>query len=228
MFSYNIIVNYYKSFLQGGSEKEGFQDISKIKFIIFINYFINLISYNPLVRFSTIYIANNVFLNYNNKALLYDNIIVQKRAKYAPDFQYNIGLYNILSVLILSNYFDQIRQFLNNKLRIFIFSNLITLNNPVTLYSLLNLSAKEILVNPNLESLAVLISQLNSKDINLIKNIANMFSYYLSAKDNSVKGNLIQSCVKFSKQVMFWTFKSGADILIYVNENAGQLGRNKP
>lgn len=227
-FSHNIIANHHKSLLWGGGEKEGPRDIGKMKFTVFGNHFVNSMSRNPLVRFGTVYIANNVFSNYNNQEPLYDNTTVQKRAEYAPDFQYNVGLYNMSSVLMSGNYFDQTGQFPDDESRIFTFSNLATPDNPATLCSPPDLSAEEIAANPGLESLAAPASQLNGKDVNLMENVADKFSYYLTTKTDSVEGGLVQSCAKFGEQAMPRSFESGADVLTYVNENAGQLGRNKP
>lgn len=229
-FSHNIIANHHKSLLWGGGEKEGPRDIGKMKFTVFGNHFVNSMSRNPLVRFGTVYIANNVFSNYNNKAPLYNSntTAVEKRAEYTPDFQYDVGLYNMSSVLMSGNYFDQTGQFPDDESRIFTFSDLATPDNPATLCSPPDLSADEIAEYPGLKSLTSPASQLNGKDVNLMENVAETFSYYLTAKEDSVEGGLVQSCAKFGEQAMPRTFESGADVLTYVNENAGQLGRNKP
>lgn len=229
-FSHNIIANHHKSLLWGGGEKEGPRDIGKMKFTVFGNHFVNSMSRNPLVRFGTVYIANNVFSNYNNKAPLYINTTTaaQKRAEYAPDFQYNVGLYNMSSVLMSGNYFDQTGQFPDDESRVFTFSNLATPENPATLCSPPDLPAEEIAALPGLEGLAAPASQLNGRDVNLAQNVADKFSYYLTTKTDSVEGGLVQSCAKFGGQAMPRSFESGADVLSYVSENAGQLGRNKP
>lgn len=229
-FSHNIIANHHKSLLWGGGEKEGPRDIGKMKFTVFGNHFVNSMSRNPLVRFGTVYIANNVFSNYNNQKPLYSNTTTtaQKRAEYTPDFQYNVGLYNMSSVLMSGNYFDQTGQFPDDETRIFTFSNLATPDKPATLCSPPDLSADEIAGNPGLKGLAAPPSQLNGKDVNLMENVADKFAYYLTSKDDSVEGGLVQSCAKFGEQAMPRSFESGTDVLTYVNENAGQVGRNKP
>ncbi|KAG8165569.1 hypothetical protein KVR01_004121 [Diaporthe batatas] len=238
-FSHNIIANHHKSLLWGGGEKEGPRDIGRMRFTVFGNHFVNSMSRNPLVRFGTVYIANNVFSNYNNRSPLYnDNSNTtaalaaaapsQGRAEYAPDFQYNVGLYNMSSVLMSGNYFDQTGQFPDDETRIFTFSNLATPDRPATLCSPPDLSADEIAANPGLEALAAPASQLNGRDVNLVENVADKFAYYLTSKTDSVEGGLVQSCAKFGGQAMPRTFGSGSDVLAYVNENAGQVGRNRP
>lgn len=242
-FSHNIIANHHKSLLWGGGEKEGPRDIGKMRFTVFGNHFVNSMSRNPLVRFGTVYIANNVFSNYNNKEPLYSSsssnstttaaAADQKRAEseseeYAPDFQYNVGLYNMSSVLMSGNYFDQTGQFPDDETRIFTFSNLATPDLPATLCSPPDLSAEDIAQNPGLEALAKPASQLNGRDVDLVGNVADKFAWYLTSKDDSVEGGLVQSCAKFGGQAMPRAFGSGAEVLAYVGENAGQVGRNKP
>lgn len=101
-FSHNIVANHHKSLLWGGGEKEGYRDIGKMQFTVFGNHFVNSMSRNPLMRFGSFYIVNNVFSNYNNKSPLYDYQIsdastsLQRRDDtYTPDFQYNLGIYNM-------------------------------------------------------------------------------------------------------------------------------------
>jgi len=104
-FSHNIVANHHKSLLWGGGEKEGGRDIGKMKITVFGNHFVNSQSRNPLMRFGTYYVVNNVFSNYQNKKPLYDyedrkgrivSIPVQRREEeYKPDFQYNLGIYNM-------------------------------------------------------------------------------------------------------------------------------------
>ncbi|KAJ2969696.1 hypothetical protein NUW58_g9920 [Xylaria curta] len=124
-FSHNIVANHHKSLLWGGGEKEGPRDIGKMRFTVFANHFANSSSRNPLMRFGTFYIANNVFSNYANKPPLYptsgaatgspsgsdvrgtDTMENGDEVSYMPNFQYNLGVYNLSSVLVSGNYFDQ-------------------------------------------------------------------------------------------------------------------------
>lgn len=227
-FSHNIIANHHKSLLWGGGEKEGPRDIGRMRFTVFANHFVNSMSRNPLVRFGTVLVVNNVFSNYNNKAPLYNTTGVEKRATYAPDFQYDIGLYNMSSVLVSGNYFDQTGLFPDDETKVFTFSDLATPDNPATLCSPPDLSAEELAAYPGLKSLASPASQLNGKDVNLTANVADKFTYYLTTKDDSVAGGLVQSCEKFGEQAMPRSFDSGEDVFNYVTENAGQVGRNTP
>lgn len=102
-FSHNIVANHHKSLLWGGGEKEGPRDIGKMRFTVFGNHFVNSMSRNPLMRFGTFYIANNVFSNYANKAPLYDydnsstslSTAKTRDDAYTPDFGYNMGIYNM-------------------------------------------------------------------------------------------------------------------------------------
>ncbi|KAI0455235.1 polysaccharide lyase family 1 protein [Xylaria acuta] len=71
-FSHNVVANHHKSLLWGGGEKEGSRDIGKMRFTVFGNRFVNSLSRNPLMRFGTFYVANNVFENYANRPPLYD------------------------------------------------------------------------------------------------------------------------------------------------------------
>lgn len=102
-FSHNIVANHHKSLLWGGGEKEGPRDIGKMRFTVFGNHFVNSMSRNPLMRFGTFYIVNNLFSNYNNQAPIfeYDNStsesasLVRRNDTYTPDFQYDLGIYNM-------------------------------------------------------------------------------------------------------------------------------------
>ena len=114
-FSHNIVANHHKSLLWGGGEKEGARDIGKMRFTVFGNHFANSSSRNPLMRFGTFYVANNVFSNYENNPPLYlssnetsssallgrsqaaddENDDDEDDDTYLPDFQYNMGIYNL-------------------------------------------------------------------------------------------------------------------------------------
>lgn len=99
-FSHNIVANHHKSLLWGGGEKEGSRDIGKMHFTVFGNHFVNSMSRNPLMRFGTFYIANNVFSNYENLAPLYDystvtSSLARRNSSYTPNFEYNMGIYNL-------------------------------------------------------------------------------------------------------------------------------------
>ena len=83
-----------------------------MRFTVFGNRFHNSLSRNPLMRFGTFYIVNNVFANYNNAGpRFFDDdgegegegsagAVVRRRddpdpPAYVPDFQYHMGVYNM-------------------------------------------------------------------------------------------------------------------------------------
>lgn len=233
-FSHNIISNHHKSLLWGGGEKEGPRDIGKMRFTVFGNHFVNSMSRNPLMRFGTFYIVNNVFSNYNNKAPLFDTnatslharLKADKRDEYMPDFQYNMGIYNMSSVLVSGNYFDQTRSFPNDQTRIFTFSNLATPDAPATFCSPSDLSVQDLATYPQLAGLGSPSNAFNGQYVNLTDNAAVSFTYYTERKTDSVKGGLVESCAKFQTQVMPQAFKSANEVYDYVSREAGQIRKN--
>lgn len=235
-FSHNIVANHHKSLLWGGGEKEGHQDIGKMKFTVFGNHFVNSVSRNPLMRFGTFYIVNNVFSNYNNGEPEYPETdttasrrsVVAERDVYTPNFQYNMGIYNMSSVLVSGNYFDQTGAYPDDETRIFSFSDLATPDIPATLCSPADLSAADLAEFPGLDDFAALTSQMNGKEVNLTRNSIDKFEFALTDDDDCVRGGFIQSCVGFEGQEMPQTFATAQDVFKYVTGNAGQLGRAKP
>ncbi|KAI3320430.1 polysaccharide lyase family 1 protein [Xylariaceae sp. AK1471] len=244
-FSHNIVANHHKSLLWGGGEKEGPRDIGKMRFTVFGNHFANSSSRNPLMRFGTFYMVNNVFSNYQNKAPLYDydasssssearsgeRDIIRKRDdddSYMPDFQYNLGIYNMSSVLVSGNYFDQTGAYPDDKTRIFTFQNLATPNRPGSFCSPPDLSSSATAAYPHLSSLAQPSSALNGEVVNLTSNVFQTFEYYLSAKTDSVGSGLVDDCAKFEGQSMPASFDTADDVFAYVTQNAGQVSRNVP
>lgn len=235
-FSHNIVANHHKSLLWGGGEKEGDQDIGKMKFTVFGNHFVNSMSRNPLMRFGTFYLVNNVFSNYNNQGPVYNgtNSTLSKRGDttkrdtYTPNFQYNMGIYNMSNVLVSGNYFDQTGAYANDQTRIFSFSDLETPDSPATLCSPSDLSAADLASFPGLKSLAKFRSQMNGKQVNLTKSAIDLYAYKLTQDDGFVEGGFVQSCAGFEGQSMPKTFASANDVFKYVTGNAGQVGRRVP
>ncbi|KAI1855793.1 hypothetical protein JX265_012238 [Neoarthrinium moseri] len=222
-FSHNIVANHHKSLLWGGGEKEGPRDIGKMRFTVFGNHFVNSQSRNPLMRFGTFYIANNVFSNYANKAPLFEytssngsSTALQTRDNnYTPDFQYNMGIYNMSSVLVTGNYFDQSGEHPDDHTRIFTFSNLATPNTPATFCSPPDLTSEEASLYPQLSNLTQPTSAFNGQAVNLTDNVFQTFSYYISSKKDSVAGGLVEGCAKFEGQLMPVTFASADDVFEY-------------
>ncbi|KAF7540267.1 hypothetical protein G7054_g1452 [Neopestalotiopsis clavispora] len=233
-FSHNIVANHHKSLLWGGGEKEGPRDIGKMHFTVYGNHFVNSLSRNPLMRFGTFYITNNVFSNYNNKEPLFNytenstssSSLHRRNETYTPDFQYNMGIYNMSSVLVSGNYFDQSGSYPDDQTRIFTFSDLATPDLPATFCSPPDLPADQAALYPQLGNLTQLASSFNGQPVNLTDNVLQTFEYYISVKTDSVAGGLVEGCANFEAQALPQTFTSSDEVLDYVTNNAGQLGRN--
>ncbi|KAI1073430.1 pectin lyase fold/virulence factor [Whalleya microplaca] len=238
-FSHNIVANHHKSLLWGGGEKEGYRDIGKMRFTVFGNHFVNSLSRNPLMRFGTFYIINNVFSNYQNQEPLYSfngtnssqataSTLPKYEEAYMPDFQYDIGIYNLSSVLLSGNYYDQTGGFPDDQTRLFTFSNLATPGDPAIFCSPADLSAGDIAANNQLSSFALLRSVLNGKELNMTDNVSQSYAYYIRTHEDSVKGGVALNCTQFEAQDMPTRFATAEEVLEYVNQNAGQLGKNEP
>ncbi|KAI2638309.1 polysaccharide lyase family 1 protein [Xylaria nigripes] len=225
-FSHNIVANHHKSLLWGGGEKEGPRDIDKMHFTVFGNHFVNSSSRNPLMRFGTYYVVNNVFNNAQNEPPLYgekssDQSLVADMS-YVPNFEYNFGIYNMSSLLVSGNYFDQTGSDATDTTRLVTFNDLATPSQPATICSPPDQTS------PHLSSLAQPSSALNGASLNLTASIFDTFAYYIDAHTDSVEGGLVESCDNFSAQDMPETFTTTDDVLVYVVRNAGQVGRNVP
>ncbi|KAI0859134.1 polysaccharide lyase family 1 protein [Xylaria cubensis] len=239
-FSHNVVANHHKSLLWGGGEKEGSRDIGKMRFTVFGNRFNNSLSRNPLMRFGTFYVANNVFENYANKAPLYDNdgnenesgqlyssptLVDSRRVgseseirneedeePYTPDFQYHLGIYNLSSVLATGNSFIQTGPYANDTTRIFAFQNLAT--PPAYFCSPGDSSSSSDLQNA-----------LNNTPLNLTANVFDSFAYHLRTSSDSVSDGLVSDCARFGEpQDLPMSFDTPEDVYAYVAKNAGQGG----
>ncbi|GAP88886.1 putative polysaccharide lyase family 1 protein [Rosellinia necatrix] len=242
-FSHNVVANHHKSLLWGGGEKEGPRDVGRMHFTVFANHFANSSSRNPLMRFGTFYVANNVFSNYANKPPLYSassgaeerggdlaSIAAAAAAAetpYLPDFQYNLGIYNLSSVLVSGNYFDQTGAYPSDRSRIFTFQNLATPSHPARFCSppdssSSSSSSSSPSSSSALASLARPRSALNGAPLNLTADVLDAFAYYLGAKTDSVEGGLAVGCAAFEGQDMPVRFETPEDVFAYVVRNAGQ------
>lgn len=239
-FSHNIVANHHKSLMWGGGEKEQDRDLGKMHFTVFGNHFSNSMSRNPLMRFGTFYIVNNLFENYNNKAPLYANATLLRRRghpslggttaalrpraeAYTPDFQYDMGIYTMSSVLASGNAFSQSGSYPNDTTRIFTFYNL----SPATVGTFCSPPDTSSLTA--LSSLRMPKSTFNGVDINLAKNVQATFAWYISKKTDSVAGGLqVTNCTGFAAQKVPRAFRSGRDVEAYVRKNAGQVGKTTP
>ncbi|KAF2702945.1 polysaccharide lyase family 1 protein [Pleomassaria siparia CBS 279.74] len=237
-FSHNIVANHHKSLLWGGGEKEASRDIGKMKFTVFGNHFVNSMSRNPLMRFGTFYMVNNVFSNYNNKAPLFVSSTtntkrevvgrgMEERADvaYTPDFGYNMGIYNMSSVLVSGNYFDQSGAYSNDTTRIFTFSDLATPDWPATFCSPADMNLGN--VSSTLAAFQSPKNSFNGEDVDLLQNVQDGFKYYVSKKTDSVAGGLAVDCGAFEAQEMPRVFAGSGEVLVYVQGNAGQVGKSE-
>ncbi|KAH9899069.1 polysaccharide lyase family 1 protein [Xylariomycetidae sp. FL2044] len=249
-FSHNVVANHHKSLLWGGGEKEAERDLGRMRFTVFGNRFVNSSSRNPLMRFGTFYIVGNVFENYENREPLYEYVdgeedqvdrgLIGRRGEvgingllgrrddevYMPDFQYHMGIYNLSSVLVSGNYFAQTGVYPDDKTRLFTFSNLATPESPATFCSPPDLSAVDAEAYPQLANFIEPQSALNGQLLNLTSNVFQTYGYYISEKDDSVAGGLVDNCAKFEGQKMPLSFGTADEVYEYVLQNAGQVGRN--
>ncbi|KAI1739897.1 polysaccharide lyase family 1 protein [Xylaria scruposa] len=240
-FSHNVVANHHKSLLWGGGEKEGPRDVGRMRFTVFGNRFANSLSRNPLMRFGTFYVANNVFENYANRAPLYDDggdddesEPRQKRASkenearneeeeeddedpYMPDFQYHLGIYNLSSVLATGNYFVQTGPYAADTTRIFAFQNLATPSTPAYFCS-----PGDLTPSPSSSSLQ---NVMNGTPLNLTTNLFDSLAYHLRTSSDSVPDGLVSDCARFGDpQDLPMSFDTAEDVYAYVMQNAGQSG----
>ncbi|RVD85296.1 uncharacterized protein DFL_003622 [Arthrobotrys flagrans] len=234
-FSHNIVANHHKSLLWGGGEKEGPRDIGKMHFTVFGNHFQNSMSRNPLMRFGTFYIVNNLFESYNNKRPIFTKTTKKARSRrddYSPSFEYNMGIYNMSNVLVSGNAFRQTGTYPDDTSRIFTFSNLLTPNTPAHFCSPPDLPLSQLLKPDGfrLVNLATPKSKFNGNRIDLADNVSDLLEYRLSTKSSTVVegGLLIQDCGGFKPQLMPLLFTDASQVESYVRRSAGQLGRNTP
>jgi hypothetical protein len=88
------------------------------------------------------------------------------------------------------------------------------------------LPADQAALYPQLGNLTQLASSFNGQPVNLTDNVLQTFEYYISVKTDSVAGGLVEGCANFEAQALPQTFTSSDEVLDYVTNNAGQLGRN--
>ena len=236
-FSHNVVANHHKSLLWGGGEKEGPRDIGKMRFTVFGNHFHNSLSRNPLMRFGTFYVVGNLFENRADQPPQWGNASVVPRQyrelvsseikrreegeAYVPDFQYNLGIYNLSSVLVSSNAFRQTGLYPSDTTRIFAFSNLATPDTPARFCS-----PDDSKYTGILNGLAGSGNDFNDRRINLTQNVEQSFKFYVdNGKSNTVAGGLRVECDRFPRQEMPVSFTGGkGEVESYVREHAGASG----
>ncbi|KAH7351202.1 pectin lyase fold/virulence factor [Rhexocercosporidium sp. MPI-PUGE-AT-0058] len=202
-FSHNIVGNHHKSLLLGGGLKERGRDLGKMRFMFFGNWFSNSDSRNPLMRFGTFYILNNLFT--------YENVPV---GEYQGQLQYNLGIYTECSVLADGNVFQNAEE--KNTTKIFSFSTLVN----TTLPARLCIPASE--HNSSGESRGIG-SSFNGRQIDLEENALATFNrFVIERPDNVVNGTLLLGCQGFSSQSVPVAFQTTEEVEAYVRKEAGQ------
>ncbi|KAL5321531.1 hypothetical protein ACEPPN_009490 [Leptodophora sp. 'Broadleaf-Isolate-01'] len=202
-FSHNIVGNHHKSLLLGGGLKERERDLGNMRFMFFGNWFTNSDSRNPLMRFGTYYILNNLFT--------YENV---PAGEYQGHLQYNLGVYTESSVLASGNVFQNAEE--GNATKIFSFSTLLN----TTLPARLCIPNSE--QNPP-EGLTGMGSTFNGRQIDLKEDALATFNRFVVEKpDSVVNGTLLLGCEGFSSQAVPITFQTAEDVEAYVRKEAGQ------
>lgn len=242
-FSHNVIANHHKSLLWGGGEKEAERDIGKMRFTVYGNHFVNSMSRNPLMRFGTFYIVGNVFENYAEQEPLFDDdsvdpsssssnatfarLALAANSTYKPDFQYNMGIYNMSTVLVAANAFVQSGSYASDSSRIFSFSDLSTPDSPARLCSPADFAAADFPALKNFRAQSVF----NGEAFSIAQNAINTWEYFLEEKNDEgefVEGGFTQGCEDLDGQEVPVVFEEGTDVAAYVRKNAGQVGRAGP
>ncbi|PVH89200.1 polysaccharide lyase family 1 protein [Cadophora sp. DSE1049] len=202
-FSHNMVSNHHKSLLLGGGLKERERDLGKMRFMIFGNWFANSDSRNPLMRFGTFYILNNLFTYENAPA-----------GEYQTHFQYNLGVYTESSVLAGGIVFKNEKE--SNSTKIFSFSTLLN----TTLPARLCIPASQ--ENPP-DGLAGIGSSFNGESINLKEDALSTFERFVAEKPDSViNETLLVGCEGFSAQTVPIAFQTTDEVEAYVRREAGQ------
>ncbi|KAK0102343.1 hypothetical protein ONS95_005966 [Cadophora gregata] len=202
-FSHNIVSNHHKSLLLGGGLKERERDLGKMRFMFFGNWFSNSDSRNPLMRFGTFYVLNNLFT--------YEEPSAQE---YQTRLQYNMGVYTESSVLVGGNVFRNKAE--GSTTRIFSFSTLLNKTLPARLC----IPSSEKHTPKGVVGIG---SAFNGKPIDLKEDALSTFRRAVSGSPNSVvDGTLLVGCEGFSAQAVPVAFKMTDEVEAYVRKEAGQ------
>ncbi|KAK6582061.1 hypothetical protein PZA11_005758 [Diplocarpon coronariae] len=204
-FSHNIVSNHAKSILLGGGLRERERDVGKMRFMFFGNLFENSDSRNPLMRFGTFYLVNNLFAHAGESV-----------EPYRRKLLYNLGVYTESNVLVGGNVFLNQAE---NRTRIFSFSNLSNAALPARLC----VPAAETDLPEVLHALAVPGSSLNRVAIDLKQDGLAEFRRTVTANHSSTaEGSLLVSCNGFTAQPVPTTFATSEEVERYVRQEAGQ------
>ncbi|KAL7266467.1 hypothetical protein RUND412_010985 [Rhizina undulata] len=213
-FSHNIVRNHHKSLLLGGGNKEADRDLGKMHFTIFGNLFNNSDSRNPLMRFGTFHIVNNVFSSTNNKSPIFtynssSSSSALKRRDSTDDihpFQYHLGIYNQSSVLLSGNVFTQDGTFPDDVTRIFSYSDLTRSDIPARLC---------------VSNDGGFVSTFNEEEVDL-DDVARALLAYDVEEEKAVDGGLVFECGWFSGTgYLPDVLGSAEEVVRYVEAEAG-------
>ncbi|KAI5888645.1 polysaccharide lyase family 1 protein [Schizophyllum commune H4-8] len=215
-FSHNIIRNHHKSLLIGGGTKEADRDLGKMHFTIFGNHFNNSASRNPLMRFGTFDIANNLYSYTNDAEPLFDTDTTANTTDYltsraaAPAdavFQYNLGVYNQSTVHVRANAFMASGAHADDASRLFTISEATLPDRPA-----------RVCVDAGVES------TLNGGAVNLA-DVAGATVDYFVEEGRAVEGAVLVTCEGVVEEgyELPVTLTNGKDVEEYVLANAGQV-----
>ncbi|KAK2627535.1 hypothetical protein QTJ16_003501 [Diplocarpon rosae] len=204
-FSHNIVANHAKSILLGGGLKERDRSLGKLRFMLFGNWFQNSDSRNPMMRFGTFYIMNNLFMHAGESA-----------EPYQRNLNYNLGVNTESNVLVGGNVFVNNAE---NGTKIFRFSNL----SNATLPARLCIPAAETGLPEALQGLAVPGSSLNGLDVDLKQDGLAEFQRTVTGNSTgNLEGSLLVGCDGFAAQPVPTTFSTSEEVENYVRREAGQ------
>ncbi|KAH8145100.1 uncharacterized protein LAJ45_10880 [Morchella importuna] len=211
-FSHNIVRNHHKSLLFGGGNKEADRDLGKMRFTIYGNHFNNSDSRNPLMRFGTFHIVNNLFDSTNNKAPLFPASNATDGADADTDvhpFQYHLGVYNQSSVLVSGNVFRQEGKHAQDTSRVFTYSDLTRADIPARLC-----------VRPDEGGVG---DTFNGASVDLEEVSRGIFEYQVGL-GKAVEGGLVWGCDGFGETEVAGGFASAEEVESYVLAEAGKTG----
>ncbi|KAI9049851.1 hypothetical protein LZ554_006001 [Drepanopeziza brunnea f. sp. 'monogermtubi'] len=204
-FSHNIVGEHSKSLLLGGGLAERERSLGKMRFMFFGNWFSNSGSRNPLMRFGTFYVLNNLFTHEGASA-----------APYRSEFQYNLGVYTESNVVVGGNVFQNAVE--GPETGIFKYNTLLNATTPARLC----IPASETDLPEGLQGLGGP-SSLNGVEVDLKEDATATFERALADPENVVEGGLEISCAGFSPQDVPVSFSTPEEVEAYVRKEAGQM-----
>lgn len=212
-FSHNIVANHHKALLLGGGLKERDRSLGKMHFMIFGNWFQNSRSRNPMMRFGTFYIMNNLYT--------FDNVSATSNKV----LENNLGVLTESTVLVGGNVFQNAVGN-NGESRIFGYSALSSIDTPARLC----IPHSETNLPEGLQGLGGP-SSLNGLEIDLkadalatfARAVAGLADSVIDTLDSVINGTLLVGCEGFAVQEVPATFPTTAEVELYVRQEAGQI-----